>query len=102
LTVHPIPGAITVNTGDMAQIWSNGKYQAPLHRVLTNRNKVRYLAPFFYNPGYETWVEPIDVAAGVENNSHETSTSEENNIGEDDSNNPKNHKVSKKYHPQGE
>jgi isopenicillin N synthase-like dioxygenase len=58
MTVHPIPGALTINTGDMAQVWSNNKYQAPLHRVLANRDKVRYSAPFFYNPGYQTVVEP--------------------------------------------
>jgi isopenicillin N synthase-like dioxygenase len=58
ITVHPLPGALTINTGDMAQVWSNNKYQAPLHRVLANRDKVRYSAPFFYNPGYQTMVQP--------------------------------------------
>jgi hypothetical protein len=43
----------------MAQVWSNGKYKAPLHRVLSNETKVRYSAPFFYNPSYDTRVEPI-------------------------------------------
>eukprot|EP00970_Alexandrium_tamarense_P019894 scaffold14582_cov172-Alexandrium_tamarense.AAC.3 len=32
VTVHPIPGALTINTGDMAMIWSNGRFRAPLHR----------------------------------------------------------------------
>ena len=41
-------------------IWSNGRYQAPLHRVLTNDALERYSAPFFYNPGYTTLVEPFD------------------------------------------
>jgi hypothetical protein len=58
-TVIPIPGGLTINTGDMAQIWSNGVYKAPLHRVLTHPNKARYSAPFFYNPGYNTWIQPI-------------------------------------------
>ena len=58
-TVIPIPGGLTINTGDMAQIWSNGIYKAPLHRVLTHPNKERYSAPFFYNPGYRTWIQPI-------------------------------------------
>jgi isopenicillin N synthase-like dioxygenase len=39
--VHPAVSndgtpSLTINTGDIAQVWSNGKYQAPLHRVLTN------------------------------------------------------------------
>jgi len=58
VTVHPVPGSFTINTGDMAQIWSNGKYKAPLHRVLTNDTKVRYSAPFFYNPGYGSKISP--------------------------------------------
>jgi len=57
-TVHPLRNALTINTGDMAQVWSNGKYKAPLHRVLTDPYSDRYSAPFFYNPGYETWVRP--------------------------------------------
>ncbi len=60
ITVHPEPGAFTINTGDMAQVWSNGKYKAPLHRVLSDENKERYSAPFFYNPPYETMVQPLN------------------------------------------
>lgn len=59
IQVVPVPGALAINTGDMAQIWSNGKYKAPLHRVLSNEEKVRYSAPFFYNPCYESRVESI-------------------------------------------
>jgi isopenicillin N synthase-like dioxygenase len=61
-TVVPIPGALTINTGDMAQIWSNGIYTAPLHRVLTHPDQGRYSAPFFYNPGYKTWIRPLVLA----------------------------------------
>ena len=58
-TVVPVPGALTINTGDMAQIWSNGHYKAPLHRVLTNKDKERFSAPFFYNPGYQSYIQPV-------------------------------------------
>jgi isopenicillin N synthase-like dioxygenase len=58
-TVSPRPGALTINTGDMAQIWSNGIYTAPLHRVLTNTLLERFSAPYFYNPGYDTYVAPV-------------------------------------------
>jgi len=57
--VQPVPGALTINTGDMAMIWSNGVYKAPLHRVRTDPVKVRYSAPFFYNPGYSTKIAPF-------------------------------------------
>lgn len=64
LTVHPEPDTFTINTGDMAQIWSNGAYQAPLHRVLANKDSVRYSAPFFYNPSYSSWVKPAVTSCG--------------------------------------
>ena len=34
----------------MLQVYSNDRYVAPLHRVLANRDKHRYSAPFFFNP----------------------------------------------------
>lgn len=57
LTIHPEPNSLTINTGDMCMLWSNGRYQAPLHRVLTSDSHTRYSAPFFYNPGYHQWIE---------------------------------------------
>eukprot|EP00934_Nitzschia_sp_Nitz4_P003407 Nitzschia sp. Nitz4//scaffold166_size90379//7618//10428//NITZ4_005045-RA/size90379-processed-gene-0.51-mRNA-1//-1//CDS//3329538160//3397//frame0 len=59
ITVQPLPGSFTINTGDMAQAWSNGKYKAPLHRVLSSENKERYSAPFFYNPPYDAVIKPL-------------------------------------------
>lgn len=58
ISVVPERGALTVNTGDMAQIWSNGRYRAPLHRVLTHASRRRFSAPFFYNPGFAAKVWP--------------------------------------------
>jgi isopenicillin N synthase-like dioxygenase len=56
ITIHPEPQSFTINTGDMCMLWSNGRYQAPLHRVLTHESFERYSAPFFYNPGYHQWI----------------------------------------------
>ena len=64
-TVHPVPGAFTINTGDMAMIWSNGRYRAPLHRVLTAQT-ARISAPFFYNPGCGQIVGPAASLARTE------------------------------------
>jgi len=64
ITVHPMPGAFTINTGDMAMIWSNGRYRAPLHRVLT-ATTTRISAPFFYNPGYNSIVAPLPSLAEI-------------------------------------
>lgn len=55
----PVEGALTINIGDMMQVWSNGKYRAPVHRVLANPTQIRYSAPFFYNPSYESMIAPV-------------------------------------------
>lgn len=60
--VVPVKNALTINIGDMMQVWSNGQYKAPIHRVLANRERVRYSAPFFYNPSYDTMVTPVSSA----------------------------------------
>ena len=60
VTIHPASKyAFTINTGDMAEVWSDGKYRAPLHRVLSNETKTRYSTPFFHNPQYEDLVQPL-------------------------------------------
>src|SRR5262245_53107778 len=33
--VEPRSDALVVNIGDIVQVWSNGRYRAPLHRVLS-------------------------------------------------------------------
>ncbi len=57
--VEPVPGALTVNLGDMLRVWSNDRYRSPVHRVLARRDRERFSAPFFYNPRYDTVCEPI-------------------------------------------
>ena len=44
---------------DMMQVLSNGRYEAPLHRVLGNAARTRYSAPFFFNPSYEAMLAPV-------------------------------------------
>ena len=58
--VEPVVGAITINTGDMLQIYSNDAYKAPEHRVKASTQQVRYSAPFFYNPRYDAVIEPLN------------------------------------------
>ena len=63
VSVSPVPGALTINTGDMFEIVSNRRAFAPEHRVLTNADSERYSAPFFFNPGYRMRIAP-DVSLG--------------------------------------
>lgn len=57
--VEPLAGALVVNIGDVVQVWSNDRYRAALHRVLTNTSQPRYSAPFFYCPAYATDYAPL-------------------------------------------
>lgn len=57
--VTPIDGALTINIGDIVQVWSNDRYEAALHRVIANPRAERFSVPFFFNPGYATNYEPL-------------------------------------------
>ena len=58
-TVAPNPQALTINIGDIVQVWSNDRYTAPLHRVLASAAAERFSAPFFYNPDYRVDYAPL-------------------------------------------
>ena len=57
--VVAVPGAFTINIGDMVQVWSNDAYPAALHRVLAMDRSERISIPYFYNPSYDTIVAPL-------------------------------------------
>ena len=57
--VDPMPGAFTINIGDMVQVWSNDLYRAPPHRVLAMDRSERISIPFFYNPAYAAEIRPL-------------------------------------------
>lgn len=58
--VEPLAGAFVVNTADMMQVWSNDRYQAPLHRVTPVKDRPRYSIPFFFNPCYDADCAPLE------------------------------------------
>jgi isopenicillin N synthase-like dioxygenase len=57
--VDPVPGAFTINIGDMVQVWSNDLYPAALHRVLAMTSEDRLSIPYFLNPAYGADVAPL-------------------------------------------
>jgi isopenicillin N synthase-like dioxygenase len=59
VSIEPVPGALTINLGDMLQVWSNDHYRSPVHRVLANTDRARFSAPFFWNPSYDTISAPL-------------------------------------------
>ncbi len=59
LDIEPVPGALTINLGDMLRVWSNDRYRSPVHRVVAHADRDRVSAPFFFNPDYDTVCEPL-------------------------------------------
>ena len=59
LDVPPIADALTINIGDIWQVWSNDRYTAPLHRVRASTAEPRLSIAYFLNPGYQAVIEPL-------------------------------------------
>jgi isopenicillin N synthase-like dioxygenase len=54
----PVPGAFTVNIGDILELWTNGTFVATTHRVRKVADE-RYSFPLFFNVDYHTRVAPL-------------------------------------------
>ncbi|KAL9246950.1 hypothetical protein vseg_020428 [Gypsophila vaccaria] len=57
--VPVIPGALFVNTGDFAEVMSNGIFKSAVHRVVTNSVKERVSVAAFCAPDPDNEAEPI-------------------------------------------
>ena len=68
--VTPVAGTLTINIGDMLQVWSNDRYRAPLHRVRASSEIARYSAAYFCNPDYNTVVAPLCPAESAADAAH--------------------------------
>ncbi|KAL7118894.1 hypothetical protein ACP275_02G029600 [Erythranthe tilingii] len=58
--VKPTPDAYIINVGDIIQVWSNDEYESVEHRVKVNSENERFSIPFFFNPGHDITVEPLE------------------------------------------
>ena len=58
----PITGSIVLNSGDMLEIWSSGKFKSTRHRVVVPDaiNKARQSIAFFCHPDNEITVKCLD------------------------------------------
>jgi isopenicillin N synthase-like dioxygenase len=61
----PIPGTFVCNIGDMLDRMTGGYYRSTPHRVLNRSGRARLSFPFFFDPGFDTEVQPIDPSARV-------------------------------------
>ena len=50
---------LLVHLGDVMQVWSNDRYQAPVHRVVSNQHAERFSVPFFFNTANSTNYKPL-------------------------------------------
>jgi isopenicillin N synthase-like dioxygenase len=54
------PGdALTVNIGDLMELWSGGYFVSTPHKVVNSSGAERYSFPYFAVPRFDTVVEPI-------------------------------------------
>lgn len=58
--VKPTPNAFIINVGDAVQVWSNDKYESVEHRVVVNSVKERFSVPFFFFPGHQVMLKPLE------------------------------------------
>jgi isopenicillin N synthase-like dioxygenase len=59
LAAPPVPGAFTINVGNMMMWWTNGRYRSTLHRVRNTSAVERYSVPFFFNADESVVIEPL-------------------------------------------
>ncbi|KAJ1385866.1 Oxoglutarate/iron-dependent dioxygenase [Sesbania bispinosa] len=60
VNVPTIPEAFVVNLGDQMQIMSNGIFKSPMHRVVTNTEKLRMSVAMFNEPEPENEIGPLE------------------------------------------
>ena len=56
IDARPIPGAYVCNIGDMMAQWTNDRFAATQHRVVSSPDRERFSIPFFFHPDFDTEV----------------------------------------------
>ena len=51
---RPVAGAYVCNIGEMMAQWTNDRFAATKHRVLSAPGRERFSVPFFFHPDYDT------------------------------------------------
>jgi isopenicillin N synthase-like dioxygenase len=59
IDVHAPADAMLVNTGEMLELWSGGRFPATPHRVVNRSGRERYSFPWFLVPRHDVVVEPL-------------------------------------------
>ena len=56
-----IPDTFICNIGDMLDRLTRGYYQSTPHRVINRSGQSRFSFPFFFDPGFDTRIEPVNM-----------------------------------------
>ncbi|HEY2617942.1 MAG TPA: 2OG-Fe(II) oxygenase family protein [Acetobacteraceae bacterium] len=67
LDVPFIPGSFAVNSGDMMQRWTNGRFKSTPHRALPPVGCHRYAIPFFLGPRFDQVIACLPTCRGPDN-----------------------------------
>ncbi|XP_039142313.1 S-norcoclaurine synthase 1-like [Dioscorea cayenensis subsp. rotundata] len=59
LPINPLPGALIVNSGDIIEIMSNGKYKSLEHRAVVNSEQERFSIATFHGPRADAQIGPL-------------------------------------------
>ncbi|WCJ20679.1 2-oxoglutarate (2OG) and Fe(II)-dependent oxygenase superfamily protein [Euphorbia peplus] len=59
IPIKAIPGALTINVGDIIEIMSNGEYKSIEHRAVVNPEKQRLSIAGFHSPNINTMIGPL-------------------------------------------
>ena len=62
-----IPDTYIVNTGDMLQHWSNGRFKSTPHYANNHAPVARYAIPFFFGPDLDALIECLPTCTGPDN-----------------------------------
>jgi isopenicillin N synthase-like dioxygenase len=61
----PVSGAFVCNIGDMLDRLTGGLYRSTPHRVRNVSGRGRVSFPFFFDPGFDARIEPIELPADL-------------------------------------
>ena len=62
IDAKPIPNSFVCNIGDMLDRMTGGLYRSTPHRVLNSSGQGRLSFPFFFDPGFDAAIRPIQTA----------------------------------------
>ncbi|WJX44329.1 hypothetical protein P8452_31317 [Trifolium repens] len=65
--VKPTQDAYIINVCDIIQVWSNDAYESVEHRATVNTEKERFSIPFFFNPGHDAEIKPLEELINKQN-----------------------------------